>query len=81
MDIEITSKELEEAMNSLVWIDKNVESRETDNPEQQKIVNDFKKSMKTALKACMVVKALAEGNIENIEKNIRAEEIPEGEEE
>ena len=78
IEIKITSKELEEAMNSLVWIDKNVESRETDNPEQQKIVNDFKKSMKTALKACMVVKALAEGALE--EKNIEVEEISEGEE-
>lgn len=81
MNIEITSKELDEAMNSLVWLDKNIESKETATPKQQKILKEFKKSMKTALKACMVVKALAEGNIENIEKNIRAEEIPEGEEE
>lgn len=42
MDIEITSKELEEAMNSLVWIDKNIESKETATPKQQKIFNEFK---------------------------------------
>lgn len=78
MDIEITSKELEEAMNSLAWIDKNIESKETATPKQQKIFNEFKKSMKTALKACMVVKALAEGALE--EKNIEVEEISEGEE-
>ena len=78
MDIEITSKELDEAMNSLVWIDKNIESKETATPKQQKIFNEFKKSMKTALKACMVVKALTEGALE--EKNIEVEEISEGEE-
>lgn len=78
MDIEITSKELDEAMNSLVWIDKNIESKETATSKQQKIFNEFKKSMKTALKACMVVKALAEGALE--EKNIEVEEISEGEE-
>ena len=71
--ISFTEIELEEAVKSLIWIQESIEPRPEDTDKMRQRVNEFKMSMKTALKACVVVKTLMEERVEDIESEIMTE--------